>query len=1186
MKIKHTPRSAFVTIRAVIASLLCLTAGMLMLLVVAAAQQSNPAAHATNSSRWFGRFASTLGLHAPVQRYAGGGSIKLDKDRPERAPLPPQTAPVTPPYTGLPHDLRPVTAVRSGRLRDTPPIDPASVAKNDVLEPLPLKAPTESGGPDGPTQTEAGAATSAPSPTGVSFDGVGEGLAGFHPSSNPPDVNGNVGATQYFQWNNTSFAIFNKTTGALEYGPAAGNTLFQALGGICASHNDGDPVVSYDILAGRWVVSQFAVHGPAGSYSHQCFAVSTTSDATGEYYLYDFLVDPVNFVDYPHTGVWPDGYYMATHVFTSPPVEAPPPPPPAFFPGLPIEARVYVFERDKMIDGLPARMQMVSFDQQFGLMVADLDGLTPPAAGEAQFVVGPASTGVGVGLNNAMETSRVKVTWDPAPTIERIAGPTIMQGLSGPPCLSGANSPARDCVPQPAPALPTDFLDNIRTHYMYRFAYRNLGTQAAPVERLVVSGPSTGSTSTPAHGAVEWFEFQNPTPGSSTTQPAIRQTGTYDPDTSYRWLSSISMDKDGNIAMGYSKSSTTVKPGIYITGRLAGDPLNTMGAEIEMKAGEGVQQGGGNRWGDYSAMVVDPIDQCTFYYTNEYLKTNGAFNWSTRIAGFKFPSCVSAANLYGTVTGVITSAETGAPISGVRVALSNDFAGASDVNGVYTILVPAGTYSASAADAARNCASASPATATVSPPGGGTVTQNFTMTGTSKLDANGVAIDDSLGTNNGIVNRGECVKLNLGIKNNGCATEKAISGKLTTTTPGVTVVQSDSSYSDKPIDQSGTNLTPYKISVSNSFGCGNDIALSLQLTYAGGTKTLQYTIPSCGGGPDQPFGPYTLTTSDATQSDRLGRNGFPSSCSGKPAPADIGTAGDRRYKTFGPFNNAASVPRCYSVTINAALNGPGDIQSAAYDQTYDPTNRQANYLGDTGISGLGTTISQATYSFTVPAGHNFVVVVNTTGVTTNGTQASSEFSGTVSGFINNNPGPGDCSTIPPVPELIGAASRHSHAGAGTFDAPMPLDGTGIEPRRGNGNYTAVLHFDRPIQSGNATVTSGNGTAGPATSSGNDLIVPLSGVTDQQRVTINATNVTPVSGTPLASVNFQLGFLIGDSNGDSNADRTVNSGDVQQTRNRSGQTTDGSNFRSDVNRDGTVNSGDAIIVRAQSGKSVP
>ena len=104
-----------------------------------------------------------------------------------------------------------------------------------------------------------------------------------------------------------------------------------------------------------------------------------------------------------------------------------------------------------------------------------------------------------------------------------------------------------------------------------------------------------------------------------------------------------------------------------------------------------MQLGGGNRWGDYSAMTLDPIDQCTFYYTNEYLKTNGAFNWSTRIAAFKFPSCVSAANLWGTVTGTITSSQTGAPISGVTVTLNNGYAGASNASGIYTILVPAGS---------------------------------------------------------------------------------------------------------------------------------------------------------------------------------------------------------------------------------------------------------------------------------------------------------------------------------------------------------------------------------------------------------------------------------------------------------------------------------------------------------------
>jgi hypothetical protein len=453
-----------------------------------------------------------------------------------------------------------------------------------------------------------------------------------------------------------------------------------------------------------------------------------------------------------------------------------------------------------------------------------------------------------------------------------------------------------------------------------------------------------------------------------------------------------------------------------------GDPAGTMGVETEMQAGLGVQVApAGNRWGDYSAMTLDPIDQCTFYYTNEYLKTNGAFNWSTRITSYKFPTCQSAANLYGTVTGTITSVETGAPISGVRVALSNGYAGASDENGVYTIIVPAGSNIAVAADPNRNCTSASPASANVTVSGGGMVTQNFVMTGTSKLEANGFTINDDLGNNNGIVNRAECVKLSLGIKNNGCARATAISATLTTTTPGVTISQGNSTYADRAIDESGTNLTPFRISVASSFVCGTQIALSLNLTYAGGGKSIPFTVPTCAGGPDQTIPTSQLMTSDSTQTDRIGRDGRPSTCAGKASPGG-GFTGTHYYKTY-TFTNTSGAARCYTVTINAGLNGPGDIESVAYDQTYDPTSISTNYLGDSGISGLGTTVNQATYSFTVPAGHNFVVVVNTTGSATSGSIASSQFSGTVSGFINNNAGPGDCSMVPLVPLHITAITR-------------------------------------------------------------------------------------------------------------------------------------------------------------------
>ncbi|HEY3600955.1 MAG TPA: hypothetical protein VGK72_03280, partial [Chthoniobacterales bacterium] len=416
MKTKNFRRAAFFNFRVLAAFLLFLAAGMLMLFAFADAQQPNKSTQPIHSS-WVARLTSTLGIMPQSQP---GGAVKLDKYPAQRPPGATQLP--AGPYTGAVRNLRAVAAVRSGKLRDMQPIDPATVMNQYHVEPIPPKPPTGKGGPEGSKQTQAGPLASAPAPTGLNFEGIGQGFAGFLVGGNPPDVNGRVGATQFVQWNNTSCAVFDKNTGALLYGPAAGNTLFQALGGLCASHNDGDPVVSYDILAGRWVLSQFVVAGGQTDYSHQCIAVSTTSDATGEYYLYDFQTDPVNFVDYPHMGVWPDGYYMSTHVFNA-------------TSGTFITGRLYVFERAKMIAGLPARMQNHDLGAEFGFLPADLDSLTPPAVGEAEFVLGP-----NFALTELTDSFRVAVTWDPTPTMVVTQGPTIMGGLGNAPCVGDPNT--------------------------------------------------------------------------------------------------------------------------------------------------------------------------------------------------------------------------------------------------------------------------------------------------------------------------------------------------------------------------------------------------------------------------------------------------------------------------------------------------------------------------------------------------------------------------------------------------------------------------------------------------------------------------------------------------------------------------------------------------------------------------
>jgi hypothetical protein len=968
MKKNSTTRSAFINPRALIGLVLLFMGALLALFAL--------------DSQKFAALPATKG---------GGAGVPLSKIPGE--PLPATSQDQTPAnYTGPHKDVRPVEAVRTRPLRELPKIPPALAVRREVREPARPKPPT-----DTPTrgfmQSFSGPVLSAPTPTGVSWDGVGVGLAGFIPSSNPPDTNGRVGAKQYVQWNNTSFAVFNKTTGALLFGPAAGNTLFQSLGGVCATHNDGDPVVSFDILAGRWVLSQFVV-GADPEFSHQCVAVSQTEDATGEYFLYDFVTDPVNFVDYPKTAVWPDGYYMSGHVFNASGT--------AFLAG-----RIFVFEREKMLKGLPARqlqadLKKYSNKPQFGFLPSDLDSLTPPPAGEAAFLIGPHPTSV-----NRLTSTRVAVTWGGAPRI-RLTESLIAETWGIPPCVSDTDvGDHRDCVPQPAPATPTDYLDNLDFRLMYRLAYRNFG--GSPVQESLVGNVTVkGGNSNPNHGAIRWYEFRNA--GNSTTTPTVFQASTYDPDSAYRWMGSIAMDKDHNIALGYSKSSLSVKPSIFITGRLAADTPNTLGTEALVRPGLGVQLSSapflaGNRWGDYSAMTVDPIDQCTFYYTNEYLKTDGGFNWSTRIASYRFPSCTSAP-AWGTLTGTIrTSPSQGSrPLSGVVVTLSNGFAGATNANGVYSFLVPPGTYTATATDADRNCTSASPANPTVNITSGGTTTQNFTMVGTSNLELNSVAINDSAsGNGNGVINSNECANMNVVLKNNGCANATSISATLETSTPGVTVTQSNSSYPNMVIDATGTNSTPFQIQTSNTFACGTNIDFDLNLTFPNGSKTVSFSVPTCTGGADQTIPPSTLTASDLTQADRLGRDGQPSGCSGKACPGG-GFPGTKFFKTYN-FTNSAAAPACFTVTINAATGVPGvgDIESAAYLNSYNPANLCQNYLGDSGVVGLGTTVGSASYSFTVPAQSNFVVVVNTTGTTT-----SSEFSGTVSGFFDFAPGPGPC----------------------------------------------------------------------------------------------------------------------------------------------------------------------------------
>src|SRR5207249_2780000 len=208
-------------------------------------------------------------------------------------------------------------------------------------------------------------------------------------------------------------------------------------------------------------------------------------------------------------------------------------------------------------------------------------------------------------------------------------------------------SATRSCVPQ---AGTTSRLDAIADRLMFRLAYRNFGDHESVVGNFTVSSNSVAG--------IRWFELRDVTAGPV----AVFQQSTYQPDTTWRWMASAAMDQQGNLAIGYSASSGSIFPEIRYTGRLALDPLNLLTqGETTLFAGTGSQTGTSSRWGDYSDLSIDPVDNCTFWYTTEYYASTSSFNWRTRIGSFKFPGCGGAPTPTPTPTPTATPTPTPTP---------------------------------------------------------------------------------------------------------------------------------------------------------------------------------------------------------------------------------------------------------------------------------------------------------------------------------------------------------------------------------------------------------------------------------------------------------------------------------------------------------------------------------------------
>jgi hypothetical protein len=442
---------------------------------------------------------------------------------------------------------------------------------------------------------------------------------------NPPDPNGEVGPNNYVEMINLVFGVYNKA-GSLLLGPVDTGTLWSGFSIPDCTDPSGDPVVLYDQFSDRWILTQFTTAGPE---YYNCIAVSTTGDPTGSYYRYAFSTG-LNFPDYPKYGNWTDSYVITTREF-GPTVE--------------YGIGVYALEKNKMLVGDPTARDVSFFidgnDPDLlplvgdGLLPADVDGKQKPKTDSAIPLVGTQDDGGGYGATfDALNIWDLTVKWRSTP----LASLALKTQLPTAPfdSIFPCAPTARDCLPQPGITDPNQYLDilSYRQRPTFRLAFRNFKTYETMVTNQSVEAA-------PGVAGVRWYEIRRT--GSTYS---LYQQGTFAPgDGVHRWMGSIAMNKKGGMGLGYSVvNGTTVYPGIRYTGRLAGDTLGDMTlGEGTVINGTGVQTTANSRWGDYTDMTVDPVDDCTFWYVNEYYTAAGQASstagWQTRIASFKLPGC-------------------------------------------------------------------------------------------------------------------------------------------------------------------------------------------------------------------------------------------------------------------------------------------------------------------------------------------------------------------------------------------------------------------------------------------------------------------------------------------------------------------------------------------------------------------
>ena len=451
-----------------------------------------------------------------------------------------------------------------------------------------------------------------------SFDGLDYANWGV---GHPPDTVGDVGPNHYIQAVNSSIGIYNKTGTRLAAFTFNNFWAGQGAGTACANTHKGDPTVVYDPQNNRWIVADFAFVSKSAPPYYECIAVSKTGDpVAGGWWYYAIRGDDAAhpwLPDYPKMGIWGDGLYMTANMFAGGS---------AFR-----EARVYAFRLSDLINGTPVANVVIDTisdpNRPAALLPANYRGTLPPAGRDA-FIIGEATLDFGFIVYKFRPDFAV-------PANSTFTGPTVVS--------QSAYGNFGFTVPSSGNGL-----DTVGDRLLMQAQYRNInGVESLWVQHNVGPPDQSGQPV-----GIQWAQI-NVTGGTIVANPVQQQIyNNLSGDGLHRWMGSLAVDRQGNMALGYSVTNTGVNPSIRYNGRLSTDPLNTLPqGEVVMQAGGGSQSGNCpnttvtcTRWGDYSAMTVDPTDDCTFWYTNQYYSVSG-LNWQTRIASFRFPGCVATKNL-------------------------------------------------------------------------------------------------------------------------------------------------------------------------------------------------------------------------------------------------------------------------------------------------------------------------------------------------------------------------------------------------------------------------------------------------------------------------------------------------------------------------------------------------------------